>query len=258
MKKTMWLLAAVGLVYAALCGVLYLAQRSLLYFPTPEVAHARAQALRFDAAGTSLKIWHLPHLGERAVLYFGGNAEDVAWNIDEYAALFPDTAVFLVNYRGYGGSAGAPSERALLADAEAVFDYVRERHARIAVIGRSLGSGVAVHLASVRNVDKLVLVTPFDSVESVAKANFSLFPVSVLLRDKYDSFGRAGKIKAPILLFIAEHDRVIPRAHSDRLATAFAPGLARVQVIAGASHDSIANSPEYHRAIREFLLAADP
>ncbi len=85
-----------------------------------------------------------------------------------------------------------------------------------------------------------------------------MFPVSLLLRDKYDSFGRAGKIKAPILLLIAEHDRIIPRVHSDRLATAFPPALARVHVIAGASHDSIGSSPEYQRALREFLLAANP
>ena len=258
MKKTMWFLVAFGLVYAALCGVLYLSQRSLLYFPRPESQHAGAQVLRFDSGGTSLKIWHLPRNGEHAILYFGGNAEDVAWNIDDYTTLFPDAAVFLVNYRGYGGSAGAPSERALLADAEALFDYVRERHSQIAVIGRSLGSGVAMHLASVRDVDKLVLVTPYDSVESVAKAHFSMFPVSVLLRDKYDSLGRAGKIKAPILLLIAEHDRIIPRVHSDRLAGAFPPALARVHVIAGASHDSIGSSAEYQRALREFLLAANP
>jgi pimeloyl-ACP methyl ester carboxylesterase len=258
MKKVMWFVVAFGLVYVALCGVLYLSQRSMLYFPRPESSHARAEVLRFDSSGITLKIWHLARAGERAILYFGGNAEDVAWNIDEYATLFPDTAVFLVNYRGYGGSAGAPSEAALLADAVAVFDYVHERHPRVAVIGRSLGSGVAVHLATVRDVDKLVLVTPYDSVESVAKAHFALFPVSLLLRDKYDSFSRAGKIKAPILLLIAEDDRIIPRAHSDRLASAFAPELARVQVIGGASHDSIGSFPEYRRALRDFLLAGDP
>jgi pimeloyl-ACP methyl ester carboxylesterase len=258
MKKVMWFIVALGLVYVALCAVLFLSQRSMLYFPRPESSHTRAEVLRFDSAGVTLKIWHLARTGERAILYFGGNAEDVAWNIDEYAAMFPDSAVFLVNYRGYGGSAGAPSEAALLADAEAVFDYVRARHPRVAVIGRSLGSGVAVHLASVRDVDKLVLVTPYDSVESIAKAYFSLFPVSLLLRDKYDSFGRAAKIKAPILLLVAEHDSIIPRAHSDRLATAFTPALARVQVIAGATHDSIGNFPEYRRALRDFLLAADP
>ena len=241
-------------IYAALCGTLYAAQRSLLYYPTPEAQSAQADALRIEAAGAVLKVWHVSSSGERAILYFGGNSEDVAWNIDGFAAAFPNTDIYLMNYRGYGGSTGAPSEVALLADAEALFDQVRSKHPRVAVIGRSLGSGVAMHLASVRDVSKLVLVTPYDSLVRVAQRHFAIVPVSWLLKDTFDSFSKASKVHAPVLMLLAERDRVIPRVHSERLATAFAPGQVEVRLLAGTNHDSIASSPEYRSALAAFLL----
>jgi pimeloyl-ACP methyl ester carboxylesterase len=247
-------IAIAVLVYAAICVTLYVVQRSLLYYPTPESKSVHAEALRVDTNGAVLKVWHSPSSGERAVLYFGGNSEDVAWNIDAFAAAFPNTDVYLVNYRGYGGSTGAPSERALLADAEVVFDAIRSRHPRVAVIGRSLGSGVAVHLATVRDVSKLVLVTPYDSITRVAQRHLGLVPVSWLLQDTFDSFAKAAKVRAPVLVLLAERDRVIPRAHSERLVTAFAPGQVELRSIAGTNHDSISSSPEYLGALAAFLL----
>jgi len=256
-KLAVTFLAVVVLVYVGICTMLYVAQRALLYFPMRETENAHAEVVRIDNGGTSLKIWHLPNASQHAILYFGGNAENVAWNIEDFATMFPGTAVYLVNYRGYAGSAGAPSESALFQDAEAVYDYVRASYPAISVIGRSLGSGVAVHLASVRDVRKLALVTPYDSVENVAKSHFSMFPVSFLLKDKYDSFGRASRVGVPTLVLIAEHDRVIPRRHSERLVSAFAPAQVEVRVIEAASHDSISDSPEYQNALSGFLLAAD-
>jgi pimeloyl-ACP methyl ester carboxylesterase len=241
-------------VYAAICGALWAAQRSLIYYPTIESVHDTAEALRIPTNGAVLKVWHVARPGEDAVLYFGGNSEDVGWNIEAFAEALPNADLYLVNYRGYGGSSGTPTEAALLADAEVVFDEVRKNHARVAVIGRSLGSGVAVHLASVRDVSKLVLVTPYDSVANVAQRRLSIVPVSWLLQDTFDSFAKAGKVRAPVLVLLAEHDIVIPRAHSDRLVTAFAPQQAQVRTIVGTNHDSISSSAEYRAALAAFLF----
>jgi hypothetical protein len=241
-------------IYAVICGALYAGQRSLLYYPTAESQSAHAEVLRVPTDGAVLKVWHLRDSGERAILYFGGNSEDVGSNIDGFAAAFPNTDVYLVNYRGYGGSTGAPTEAALLGDAQIVFDLVRSRHASVAVIGRSLGSGVAVHLASVRNVSKLALVTPYDSLVRVARRHLSVVPVAWLLHDTFDSFGKASKVRAPVLVLLAESDRVIPRVHSERLVTAFAPGQVEVRLLAGTNHDSIASSAEYRDALAAFLL----
>jgi len=240
-------------LYAALCGALYVAQRSLLYFPTPEVRSARAEALSIATDGAVLKVWRLG-AGDRAVIYFGGNGEDVAANISPFASDFPDTAVYLVNYRGYGGSTGAPSEAALLADAELVFDRVRAQHAHVAVIGRSLGSGVAVHLAAVRDVGELALVTPYDSVLRIAQRQLPFVPVSLLLKDTFDSASKAPRVRAPVLVLLAEVDTSIPRDSSARLVAAFAPGQVEVRTIAATDHNSISDSAEYGPALAEFLL----
>lgn len=243
------------LAYGGFCALLYITQRSMLYFPTAESQHTSAAAFYLSADGVRLKIWHVARGADTAVVYFGGNAEDVAWNIDGLAATLPSADLYLVNYRGYGGSEGAPTENALLADAEAVFDHVRARHREVAVIGRSLGTGVAMHVAAVRPVSKLVLVTPYDSIENLAKAYLSLFPVTWLLHDRYDSLGRAERVHAPILVLLAAEDRVIARSHSQRLIDALAAGQAEVQTIAGTTHDSIGAAPQYHAALAAFLLA---
>jgi hypothetical protein len=130
---------------------------------------------------------------------------------------------------------------------------VHARHARVAVIGRSLGSGVAVHLATVRDVSKLALVTPYDSIVRVAQRHFAIVPVSWLLKDTFDSLAKAPRVRAPVLVLVAERDRVIPRAHSERLAGAFPSGQVELRDIAGTNHDSISSSPEYFRALTAFL-----
>jgi pimeloyl-ACP methyl ester carboxylesterase len=248
------LIAIALVIYATICGALYFAQRSLLYFPTPESRSARAEALSIATNGAMLKVWRVAGASARALIYFGGNGEDVAGNIAPFKAALPDTAIYLVNYRSYGGSTGSPSEAALLADAELVFDRVRAEHARVAVIGRSLGSGVAVHLAAVRDVSKLALVAPYDSVASVAQRALPFVPVSWLLKDRFDSLAKAPRVRAPVLALLADLDTSIPRAHSERLVAAFAPGQVEVRVISATDHNSISDAPEYGRALASFLL----
>lgn len=269
----MWMAGALAVgaaVYAAFGFALYANQRRMMYFPTTEtpdslvpgavverlpVAAAESDGSA-DAAG-SLKIWRIgaPD-ATQALLYFGGNAEDVAWNVPAFAAAFPGRAVYLPNYRGYGGSAGAPSEAALFADARAVYDHARARHENIALIGRSLGSAVAVHVAAERDVGKLVLITPFDSALNVARGMFPLFPVSLLLKDRYDSAARVADIDSPVLLVIAARDRVIPRRRSDALVRAFPSSQTTVRVFADASHHDISEADGYAAALAEFLNAA--
>ena len=255
MRRAGLVLITIALVvYAAICGALYVLQRSLMYFPTPESHSSRAEALSIATDGAVLKVWRVAGASARALIYFAGNAEDVATNIAPFAAAFPDTAIYLVNYRSYGGSTGSPSEDALLADAEVVFDRVRAEHDNVAVLGRSLGSGVAVHLAAVRDVSKLALVTPYDSVLRIAQRQLPFVPVSWLLKDRFDSLAKAPRVHAPVLVLLAELDRVIPRDHSERLVAGFAPGQVEVRTIAGTNHDSISDAPEFGRALAAFLL----
>ena len=244
-------------VYGFVCILLYLAQDRLLYLPTPELARPGARLLRIERGdGATLKVWELHGAARAAVIYFGGNAEDVGANIADFDAAFPQRAVYLVNYRGYGGSTGRPSEAALTADAEAVYDSVGVHHDPIAVIGRSLGSGVAVALAARRPVERLVLVTPFDSIANVAADHYPWLPVRTLMRDRYDSLRRIGAVRSPTLVVVAEHDEVVSRARSDALVAALPPPLRHTLLVAGATHNDVSFYPVYLRSLREFLYRA--
>jgi pimeloyl-ACP methyl ester carboxylesterase len=189
--------------------------------------------------------------GTMALLYFGGNAEDVNSSLGDLAAAFPDRAIYLMHYRGYGGSSGKPSERALVADALSLFDKVRAEHDDVIAVGRSLGSGVAIQLASQRPVSRLVLVTPYDSILNLASRQFPYFPVRWLLLDKFESWRYSAAITAPTLVIAAEDDEVIPQASTQALVAHFPAGVATLKVVAGAGHNTISASPEYARMLAE-------
>lgn len=253
------LLPVVGIVlvaYLVLCAWVFATQRAQIYFPTPASDAAGAQALWLESQGERIKVWAVARPGPRALIYFGGNAEDVGANLEGFTHAFPAHSLYLVNYRGYGGSSGRPSEPALGTDALAVFDHVRRRHSEVSVMGRSLGSGVAVRLASERTVERLVLVTPFDSLVNLAKEYFRWLPVGLLLRDRYDSAGRAGQVVAPTLLVVAGEDEIVPLRRPQALAAAFRPGQAQVVIVPGVGHNTLDLSPLYLESVRSFLAPA--
>lgn len=241
-----WLGYAV-LVYGALCVALYVFQRSLLYFPQPALVNV--SSLRLSVPGAALQVSVRERDGPGAVIYFGGNAEDVSSSLAEISASFPQQAVYALHYRGYGRSTGSPSEAALQADALALYDHVARQRSDITVVGRSLGSGLAVSLAAVRPLSRLVLVTPYDSIEAVAAQQYAVFPVRWLIKDRFDAAARAPQVRAPTTVIIAERDEVIRRARSDALVSHFAPGVAQVVVIAGAGHNTLDGHPDFEAAL---------
>lgn len=252
-KNAMTVLLAILLVYIGLCGLLFFCQRRLMYFPTSEIRERTENQLQIRNGTETIKVWRIGLESNSAILYFGGNAENVWWNIPAFEDTFPEFVLYLVNYRGYGGSSGTPSETGIFEDAVVVYDYVKQRHSGISVIGRSLGSGVAAYLATVRHIDKLVLVTPFDSIENVAKRHFPFLPVSWLLKDKYDSAKLAHKISSPTLLLIAEKDEVVPRERSDALVNALPVDSVNVAVMKNATHNFGVSLPDYLNQLSRFL-----
>jgi len=195
------------------------------------------------------------HDGPDALIYFGGNAEDVSMNLPNFVERFPNHALYLMHYRGYGGSEGEPSEAAIMEDAFALFDVVAKRHSRIAAAGRSLGTGVAVHLAAERPVSRLVLITPYDSMTYVAESALPYVPVKWLIKDKYESWQYAPAISVPTLILMAENDEVIPAESTQRLYRLFKEGVATLLVIPETRHNSIAYSNIYWHALTAFLNA---
>jgi pimeloyl-ACP methyl ester carboxylesterase len=243
----------VSIAYAGLCGALFFLQRSLIYFPQPASGDAEATTLTLPTTAARVLVSTRPKDGPRALIYFGGNAEDVSLNMPSFSAGFPDSAIYLLHYRGYGGSSGRPSEEALFSDALTLFDDVRANHPQVDVVGRSLGSGIAVYVASLRPVARLVLVTPYDSLQELAALQYPYIPVRFLLLDKYESWRFAPQVRAPTLILIAEHDEIVPRANSELLQPRFKSGLASLKIVAGAGHNTISESADYLK-----LLQASP
>ena len=243
-------LSTVALIYLALCVALLVFQRSLLYFPQPSSLGGRDTTIALPVADAKVVASVRPRVGRDAVIYFGGNGEDVTGSVAGLMDAFPQHGLYLLHYRGYGGSTGTPSEAAIVADALALFDEARREHPNVVVVGRSLGSGVAVRVASLRPVARVVLVTPYDSIQEIAATRFALFPVRWLLRDKFESWKYAPAVTAPTLLLAAEHDEVIPRASTDLLLSRFKPGVASMKVVGSAGHNSISEHTDYAALLR--------
>lgn len=243
--------------YALLCVLLYWQQSSLVYFPGITRIDTQDTNFNLVRGDVVLRGWRLQPGQSRALVYFGGNAERIEASRAELTAHFPDTTIYLLAYRGYGASDGRPSEPLLFDDAVALYDEVirRQPGASVSVIGRSLGSGVASHLASRRPVQRLVLVTPFDSLARVGQAHYPIFPVRWLLRDRYESFRTLPRHRGGLLIVGAGNDEVIPAASTQRLVTSLEQH-ATVVTFADATHNDISDYPDYWNTIADFIQAA--
>ena len=243
------LLTTLLLGYAALVLLLYLLQRTMLYFPTPAMPGDNVQTLDGDFQIVVVDGQDESH----AVVYFGGNAESVGDSSVTMQRFFGQSSQYYLNYPGYGGSAGSPSEASLYSAASVLLEHVLQRHEHITVVGRSLGSGVATYIAANYPVANLVLITPYDSIVAVAATHYPIFPVRWLVKDRYDSLSRAEKITANTLFLVAAHDRIIPPKHSENLYRAWDQRKARYATIKNADHNDIHLHPEFAFELSRFL-----
>ena len=258
-------LRIVAAVVIGLPLVMYFLQERLIFYPQP-LPDARREAIARRSAdieslfieaadGTRLHAWRVKAApGAPLVLYFGGNAEEVSWMLDEVGRRAPGVGWLLTDYRGYGASAGSPSEAALVSDALAWYDFSDKKlqPRSVYAFGRSLGSGVAVQLAAERPIAGVILVAPFDSLVEVAKRHYPFLPVSWLLKHRFDSLSRAPRLRVPLLCLVATRDRVIPAEHAKRLYDAWG-GPKRWVALEGADHNSTDDHPNYWPSIAAFL-----
>lgn len=248
---------------------MYWKQDELIFYPQPLDRAGlgdlpRSEAFDLDTAdGTRLRGWFVradAPAPAPLLIYFGGNAEEVSWVLPEVARVRGWSAL-VVNYRGYGASGGAPSERALFADALALYDRGIARpdvdRTRVVAMGRSLGTGVAVWLASQRPVAGTVLVSPYDSLIAIAQKVYPFLPVGLLLKHRFDSLSRASAIHAPLLALAASRDTLIPPASSRRLVQSWG-GPARLEILEGRDHNDIHGHPLYWTTISDFLAGLPP
>jgi fermentation-respiration switch protein FrsA (DUF1100 family) len=214
--------------YLGLVALLYVAQRSLMYFPertrTAPAAAGLPQAEEVDlgtADGERVIVWHIAPRGDgNVVLYLHGNGGALRYRVDRFRALTADgTGLIALSYRGYGGSTGSPTEAGLIGDADAAYAFAAARYApgKIIVWGESLGSGVAVALAAEHPVGRVVLEAPYTSAVDIAAATYPFAPVRLLMKDQFRSDLRIEKVTVPVLILHGERDTVIPIRFGERL-----------------------------------------
>lgn len=240
---------AVGaaLAYAIVLAGAYYLQRTLMYFPARErVAPAAAGLTGVDELvlstpdGAKVIAWYgRAAPGKPTLLYFHGNGGSLvtrAERIGRYLAR--GYGVFMMTYRGYGGSTGQPSERANVADAKLAFDTLVASGVEprsIVIYGESIGSGVAVQVATEKPARGLILDAPYTSVTEVAAAAYPLLPVRTFLTDRYETMRHIGRIRQPLLVVHGEQDRVIP-VEMGRAVHAAAPEPKKLVTFPRASH----------------------
>jgi fermentation-respiration switch protein FrsA (DUF1100 family) len=245
--------ALVGLLIllASFVALAWVAQRSLIYFPAPnvpapaDVGLVNVEEVTFTTADSiTLNGWFLPRgrpSGGWTILVFNGNAGNRAHRAAFAAALRArGAAVLLFDYRGYGENLGSPSEDGLAEDARAARRYLLGRHdvgaSRLVYFGESLGSGVAIGLALEHPPAALIVRSPFTSLADVGQHHYPLLPVGLLLRDRYASIDRLPHIRSPLLVIAGSEDRIVPLAQSRRIFDA-AGEPKTLEIIEGADHN---------------------
>ncbi len=253
MKKIIKSILSISFSVYLIVGIfLYMMQDNFLYFPTQKTKSTyKEEVFTNDDESISTTVLNIGQ--DKAIIYFGGNAENVDNNIDNFSEIFKDYTVYLVKYRGYGKSTGQPTEVGLYSDALNIYDSIKNRYLNISIIGRSLGTGIATYLAAKRDTYKLALITPFDSIESVAQELFPIYPMSLILRDKYRSIERVNQIKAQTLILMAQNDQVIKKEHTQRLANKFPVSQVTIEIIRNKNHNSISNNKLYYTLLKKYF-----
>lgn len=231
------------LFYITICLSLFFIQKNLIYFPQKEISH-QEKILEINNDNETIKVIVLNEGKDKSILYFGGNSENVVLNAKDYKNAFKDYTIYMLNYRGYGGSTGKISENNMYSDAQKLYDLIKFKHKEINIIGRSIGTGVATYISSLNTINKLILITPYDSIENIVKDKFPVFPISFILTEKFESIKRINNIKAPILVFKAETDAIIPHSSTDNLIKTYKGSISEV-IIKNTDHNDINFSSDF-------------
>lgn len=254
-KTALSLVAVYGLIVLAT----YVLQRRLIYHPdTQRITPASVNLPDVEertlktADGESVLVWYgRAKPGYPTLLYFHGNAGSFEFRQERFRRyLARGVGMYMMTYRGYGGSTGQPSERANVADARLAYDaLIAEGVAPedIIVYGESLGTGIAVQLAAEKPVGGIILDAPYTSLVDVAGAVYPFLPARWLMTDRYETMSYIGRVKAPLLVMQGEQDEVVPISMG-RAVFAAANEPKTLRTFPGAGHSDHWNFGSYDAA----------
>lgn len=220
------------IIYLSICAALFLLQRQIIYKPAREQLSPEHYGL-YDMHeltltakdGTHIKAWYKPApKGKLTMVYYHGNAGNLADRTEKLEAFLKHgIGILALSYRGYGDSEGSPTEQGLYQDGRAALDYLIAQNIdlnNVFIYGESLGSGVGVQMATEYKTRALILEAPYTSLTNRGYERYPLFPIKLLLRDKFDSLSKIGKVHTPLLIFHGYRDDVMPIHHGRRLLQA--------------------------------------
>ena len=259
MKK---ILSALVSLYLLAMGYLYVTQEAQIFpaksIKKEQIVQANNQekiALHVNAEIVLQGVLRKDEKSDAGLLlYFGGNADD-ATLFSSYVAALRGYDIVSFNYRGYGDSSGKPSEQALFSDALKIYDtYAKER--KVVLVGRSLGSGVATYVASKRKSDGLVLITPYDSIISMAHQKYPYFPTQWLLKHAFETVHYIPSVTAPIAIIEVENDTTIPRFHLEQLLKVM-PRPPYHVTLSNTTHGDVLKHPNFTHELQTLLGKID-
>ncbi len=231
------LLIVLGVAYGAVCVLAYLLQDRLVFFPRAvltEPGGPHVAPVTFEHGGVVLRGWVVNAEADGPLLvYFGGNGEELSPLTNVFARL--DATTLLVNYRGYGLSEGSPDAAALIDDGAAIVRQLARSYGAdrpLLLFGRSLGSGIAASVAALEPVDGVILLSPFRSLEHMARRVLPWVPVRWLLRHRIDTAAALNALPDDVLVLYTHDDGVVPAAETLALLALF-PRAPRVAVFKG-------------------------
>jgi fermentation-respiration switch protein FrsA (DUF1100 family) len=215
-------------LYLGMAAILYFTQRSMMYFPdrshtTPAQAGLpqAAEVMLTASDGARTIAWHAaPRDDKPVIVYFHGNGGALRNRVERFSKLTgAGLGLVAVEYRGFGGNAGAPTEAGLIADGEAGYAFAAARYPtkQIVLWGESLGTAIAVAVAAEKPIGRVILEAPFTSASALAAERYWYMPIWLLMKDQFRSDEAIGKITAPVLILHGVQDRTIAFAMGERM-----------------------------------------
>ncbi|MEM7701219.1 MAG: alpha/beta hydrolase [Pseudomonadota bacterium] len=237
------ILVFVAIVYVGIAAIIYFQQNKFI-FPAPQRLHAPASGYEAVSLETEDGLiltahWRAPEAGAPTVVHFYGNggsllgstAENALFEAQGYGAL-------LVEYRGYGGNPGDPSEEGFKQDGRAALAFLKSQgiaSERLIIKGHSIGTGTAVNMALEHDAAALILVAPFTSIPDITSEMMPIFPMRALIQSPFDNASKAPKLILPVLIQHGIADTVIPESFGQDLSAKIADST--YQRIEGAGHE---------------------
>jgi len=252
-------LLAILFLYLAVLAFVYFAQDSMIFNssqiekkPPVELENSEKVTLKVSN-GVALQGLYKKSKQKDVplIIYFGGNSDD-ATRFLLHVKKLKGFDILVFNYRGYMDSSGKPSEKNLFEDAIKIYDKFVKK-SKVILIGRSLGTGVAVYLASKREAKGLVLITPYDSIASLAKQKYPYLPINLLLKHKFDSTKYISKTETPVAIIEVKDDATVPNKNTQRLVKKV-KNLVAFVVLKDTTHANVLNHPDFQKVLKEAIL----